>query len=236
MDARIAAPLILAVDTSREGGGVALYRGGLLGEVFLRGPLTYSRRLLPALNYLLEELELSLTQIQVIGVCVGPGSFTGLRIGLATVKGLCLSLGVPVVEVGSLEALAATVPFSRHPVCAVLDAKRNLLFSAIYSTKRGIPEEVIPPRLVSPEVLVSEVTSPTVFVGEAVFLYEDLFRERLGELFVPAPREVLSVRVSAIAGIAERKFFEGRVTEARRLLPVYLKASEAERKRGGLRA
>jgi len=138
MDTRT--PLILALETSGETGGLALYRGRLLAEVTLSGALTYSRRLLPALDFLLRQLGLDLSGIEALAVSVGPGSFTGLRIGLATAKALALVLKRPLVGVETLAALAAQVPESPLPVCAVLDARRGELYAALYRMVEGYPE------------------------------------------------------------------------------------------------
>ncbi|QJA05340.1 tRNA (adenosine(37)-N6)-threonylcarbamoyltransferase complex dimerization subunit type 1 TsaB [Thermosulfurimonas marina] len=226
------APLILAFETSGETGGVALYQGRVLAEVTLSGALTYSRRLLPALDFLLGQLGLRLSQIEALAVAVGPGSFTGLRIGLATVKALALVLQRPVVGVETLAALAAQVPESPLPVCAVLDARRGELYAALYRMVDGYPQVFMRPRIISPERLCAEISGPTLFVGEGLRLFREELRRRLGERFREAPGHLREGRAAAVAYLAERRLLSGSTDDPATLLPFYLRPSEAERSRG----
>ena len=230
MEAR--APLILALETSGETGGVALYRGRLLAEVTLSGALTYSRRLLPALDFLLAQSGLELSQIEALAVTVGPGSFTGLRIGLATVKALALILKRPVVGVETLAALAAQVPESPLPVCAVLDARRGELYAALYRMVNGYPEVLRRPRILSPERLCAEISGPALFVGEGLRVFGEELRRRLGERFRQAPGHLREGRAAAVAYLAEHRLLSGEVDDPATLTPFYLRPSEAERSRG----
>ena len=232
MDTALDAPLILAVETSSETGGVALYRDRLLGEVVLSGAETYSRRLLPALDFLLGHLGLSPAEISVLAVSIGPGSFTGLRIGLATVKGLALVLKKPVVAVESLAALAGLFPKSPYPLCPVLDARRGEVYAALYRfTARGL-ETLMPPSVLSPALLCEKIESPTVFLGEGLRVYEGFFREKLGPNFIPAPGHLREARASGVAYLAEKKAKAGEFADPQTLVPLYLRPSEAERKKG----
>ncbi|HFC97489.1 MAG TPA: tRNA (adenosine(37)-N6)-threonylcarbamoyltransferase complex dimerization subunit type 1 TsaB [Thermosulfurimonas dismutans] len=229
-------PLILALETSGETGGVALYRERLLGEILLSGSITYSRRLLPAVEFLLRHLDLRLEEVDILAVSIGPGSFTGLRIGAATVKGLSLALGKPVVAVDTLAALAALVPASPYPVCPVLDARRGEIFAALYRTEGDEPRVLLPPGLYSPEALCAHLSGPTLFVGEGLRVYGDFFRERLGGNFRQAPGHLREGRASAVAWLASRKALRGEFCDPARLVPFYLRATEAERNRGWRRA
>ena len=117
---------LLAVETSTLAGGVALLEGERLrGEYVLDVSATHSERLMPAIDRLLGDAGWGARDLQALAVAVGPGSFTGLRIGLSAVKGLALALGIPVAAVPTLDAMAASLPFASLPVCPVLDARRG---------------------------------------------------------------------------------------------------------------
>ncbi len=232
MGAQNTSPLILAFETSGETGGVALYRGRLLGEVLLSGSITYSRRLLPAVEFLLRNLGLELAAVEVLAVSLGPGSFTGLRIGLATVKGLALSLGKPVVAVETPAALAALVPESPYPICPVLDARRGEVFAALYRFDQDGLRSLLSPTVLTPEALCARLSGPTVFLGEGLRLYGEFFRKRLGKNYLEAPGHLREGRASGVAYLAEKKALSGEFADPATLVPFYLRATEAERNRG----
>ncbi len=232
MGAQNTSPLILAFETSGETGGVALYQGRLLGEVLLSGSITYSRRLLPAVEFLLQHLGLQLAAVDILAVSLGPGSFTGLRIGLATVKGLALTLGKPVVAVETLAALAALIPESPYPICPVLDARRDEVFAALYRFDQHGLQTLLPPTVLTPEALCERLSGPTVFLGEGLRSYGEFFRKRLGRDYLEAPGHLREGRACSIAYLAEKKALSGEFADPATLVPLYLRATEAERNRG----
>src|SRR3990172_13171727 len=128
---------ILAVETSTLAGGAALLDGDRAGgENVLNIRATHSERLMAAVDHLLHVSGWELEQLEGLAVAIGPGSFTGLRIGTSAVKGLALALGVPIAAVPTLHALAATLPFAAHPVCPVLDAKKGEVYASLYHWSR----------------------------------------------------------------------------------------------------
>ena len=132
------ARLMLALDTASPTGSVALVQGEcLLGESLLNLKTTHSERLLGVVDRLLEGLGCTLDQLDALAVVRGPGSFTGLRVGMATAKGLALALELPLVGISSLAALAANAPFARMPVCALLDARKDEVYAGLYSCAAG---------------------------------------------------------------------------------------------------
>ncbi|HSR10897.1 MAG TPA: tRNA (adenosine(37)-N6)-threonylcarbamoyltransferase complex dimerization subunit type 1 TsaB, partial [Thermodesulfobacteriota bacterium] len=131
--------IVLALETATLAGSVALVDAGdgetgrrIIGENTLSNPETHSARLMPGIDRLLKEASLTIRDIGGIAVSIGPGSFTGLRIGVATAKGLAYALGIPVAGVPTLDALAATRPFSPDPVCPVLDARKKEVYAALF--------------------------------------------------------------------------------------------------------
>ncbi len=232
MVAREQTPLILAIETSGETGGVALFRERVLGEVRLSGAGTYSRRLLPAVDFLLRHLDLSLKDISALAVSIGPGSFTGLRIGLATVKALALALEVPVVAVESLAALAAQAMLSERPICPVLDARRGELYAALYRFQGEELLTLMPPTILTPEALGDRISEPVLFLGEGLRLHAQRLREVMGNRYLEAPSHLREAQPGALAWLAAMKARRGEFADPASLVPLYLRASEAERKRG----
>ena len=134
---------LLAVDTSTLTGAVALLEDDtLVAESRLNVALTHGERLLPAIDGILAAAGWSLAELDALAVAVGPGSFTGLRIGVSTVKGLAFATGKPTVPVSTLEALAWSLPLAAHPVCPVLDARKGEVYTALFLTRGDQPERL----------------------------------------------------------------------------------------------
>jgi len=125
---------VLAIDTSTMLGGVAVMDDqlGLVAEVRLNVKSTYSERLMTSIDYALQQSGYKVSDMDCFAVAIGPGSFTGLRIGLSTVKGFSYATGKPIVSVPTLEALAHNFPFSRYPVCTMLDARKKEVYAALF--------------------------------------------------------------------------------------------------------
>src|SRR5262245_25257207 len=129
---------VLAVETSTMIGSVALVDGGrIVGESMLDVALTHSERLMAMVDRLLGDCGWKADRLEGLAVSIGPGSFTGLRVGLATVKGLALALDLPVVAVPTLDALASNIPFADAPVCPILDARKAEVYLSLYCTRDG---------------------------------------------------------------------------------------------------
>lgn len=230
---------ILAVETSTLSGSVALIEappGGngsprekVLGETTVSTPETHSARLMPAIDRLLHETSLDIRQVQGIAVGLGPGSFTGLRIAVSTVKGLAYSLRVPVAGVPTLEALARNVPYARMQVCPVLDARKKEVYAALFGGDgEGRLERLTEDQVLSPEDLCLRIGEKTLLVGNAVETYGELFRERLGNLALFAPPELSAPRAAIVARLSLSHFREGRTLDLSSFTPLYLRRSEAE--------
>ncbi len=223
--------LILAIETASPAGGVAIVGEDLKGEIFLSSSETHSKRLLVSIRYLFERLSLSLEEIAGVAVSIGPGSFTGLRIGLATAKGLALGGNMPLMGVSTLEALAAQALYFDGFICPALDARRNQVYAALYrwSDDKTL-ETVWPPSLLTPEKLCSHIKGPTLFVGDALRLYGSLWQKLLGANFVPSLSPLRYPRAYSVGFLARQRFLAGKVDDPARLVPLYLRPSEAELK------
>ena len=224
--------LILAIETASPCGGVALVGEEVLGEITLASKETYSRRLLQAMEYLFSQLKVDFEDIFAVAVSIGPGSFTGLRIGLATAKGLHFALGLPLVGVETLKALAANVSPTSKLICPVLDARRSQVYTALYRSRPGGLEELLPPSLLSPLKLTERIKEPTLFVGDGLLPFGEFFRERLGQNFEAAPAYLKHPRAATVGILGRDKALAGDFDDPLRLLPLYLRPSEAELKRG----
>lgn len=196
-----------------------------MGEVVIGRPREHSRKLLPALDALLGLLELEPRDLEGIAVGLGPGSFTGLRVGLSAAKGLALALGIPIVGIPSYDALAAQVAV--EGVLAILgDAKRGLVYLGLY--RDGVP--LAPLRVLEPQKVVEALEGEEgVLLGDAVGLYGELlsrlggFRVLEGDFFP---------RASTVALMGERRLLQGKVDDLATLTPLYLRPSDAELEKG----
>ncbi|MFQ5480115.1 MAG: tRNA (adenosine(37)-N6)-threonylcarbamoyltransferase complex dimerization subunit type 1 TsaB [Thermodesulfobacteriota bacterium] len=232
--------MILAIDTSSRSGSIALVDGGLLKSertVAHAGP--HAGWLLSNIAALLTDSSVTLDDIDLYAVAIGPGSFTGLRIGITTVKGLAWSHGRPTAGVSTLEALALNAPFAGIPVCPVLDARKSEVYSALYTfAGRGAPSVVMEPAAIRPELLLARLNelypepAPILFMGAGLGVYgEYIKKNRKGALLAPEP--LWFVRASNIAFLAAGKDV---IKETPiELTPYYLRKSEAEiRKRAAM--
>src|SRR6266545_3079457 len=195
---------LLAVESATLSGGAAILDGDrLLGEITLNIAITHSERLLSAVDRLLADCGLAPADLEGLAVSVGPGSFTGLRVGLATVKGLAMALGLPVAPVPTLDALAARLPFADRPVCPILDARKGEVYLSLYRWRgdrmhRERDYLALPPALAA------------------------------AELIAPAAQRLPSA--SAVAELGHAVLSAGGGVGAEGLVPLYLRPSEAELK------
>jgi len=224
--------LILAIDTSSVSGSIALVDGGLLVSdrtVAHAGP--HARWLLENIVDLCSKSDISLDKIHLFAVAIGPGSFTGLRIGLTTVKGLAWSCNKPVAGVSTLKALALNAPFAGMPVCAILDARKSEVYSALYSFSGGSCETLLEPVAKTPQDLLRRLEelvpapAPILFVGGGLVVYRE-FIEANRRGAIVARESLWHVKASNIAYLSEDTDCEA--VSALNLTPFYLRKSEAE--------
>lgn len=211
-------------------GGVAIadHEAGLVAEVRLNVKTTHSERLMNVVDHALSQSELTLGDIDVFSVAVGPGSFTGLRIGLSTVKGLAYSTGRPVVGVPTLEAFAWNFPCSRYPVCVMLDARKEEVYAAVFRWEGNGFRRIMEDRPVGPQKLVEEFKETTLFAGEGALLYTDVIRRTMKDRAVIAPAGAMVPSPANVAMLGLRKAAEGEFTDVRKATPLYIRRSEAE--------
>jgi len=220
---------ILALDTSAESSSVALLDDGIIGAEFsLNRGRRHEETLLVTINALLAQAGITVDAIDLFSVTVGPGSFTGLRVGLATMKGFAFAIGKPIVAVSTLAALAANIPHADIPVCPVLDARRGDVYTATYRIEAGgLPAMITAERVTTPEELAEGVDGTVLFVGDGVIQYEDLIRDRLADRAVMAPPSCNVIRAGTVGLIGLKKYRDGDILGPRELVPRYLRSSYA---------
>lgn len=219
---------LLIIDTSTTTCSVALTSGErLVSEALINLGKTHASQLLRMADAALGEAGLAIKDLDGIGVALGPGSFTGLRVGLAIVKGLAMAAEKPVYGFSSLAMLAMNLPWAAHPVCPMFDAKKKEVYAALYNC-RDLPMPLIDDCVVSPDAFLERLDGVTIFVGEGALAYRDKIVARLGEKAIFAPSASHLPRASAGACLAREACMRGEALAPAALLPRYLRASEAE--------
>lgn len=230
---------ILAFDTSSTSGSIALVSDGSLVAEWTVGDVgVHARWLLGSVAALLESVGTEIADIDRFALTTGPGSFTGLRIGMSTVKGLAWSLGRPVTGVSTLAALAMNLEYSSLAVCPILDARKKEVYSAVYrfAPGGGGPEALLEDTVCPPAELFGRIAGldpgPVVFLGHGLRVYGEAVRDNLpSALFAPEP--LWHARAVNIARLASAP--DAGATDSLNISPIYLRKSEAEIKLGKAR-
>lgn len=227
---------ILAIDTSTKMGSIAITSDDqLLAQVQLNVEVTHTERLLPAIDALMQQIGWDLSQIHGLAVAIGPGSFTGLRVGLATVKGFATARHLPVVGISSLLALAHNGLLSHRPVVAILDAKRKEVYSAAYQFENGmLQNEILSEEVIQPGLLAAKLKKigPCWLLGDGALVYQELFQKTLGENIYFPPSPMMRLQAKWIAWLAKPKLERGEGKNWETLTPNYLRLSDAEVQHG----
>ena len=229
MIALVEQPKILTIDSSSLAGSVALCQGEtLLAESLLNVQRTHSDTLLKQIDLLLAEADWTLSDLDLLAAVIGPGSFTGLRIGIATIKGLAEVLAKPVVGISSLQMLAMNLPLVQRPICTFLDARKKEVYSQLFEWSAAGPVPTADARVLPPEELLNQLEGEVALVGDGVPLYRHLITRILGER---AHLPVLSThqpRAAQAGWLAGRAYAKGALMTAAELLPTYIRPSDAE--------
>ena len=226
---------ILAIDTSASPVSAALTEDDeLLGEFYLNIRTTHSQTLMPIIEALLKTAGMSVSDIDTVAVNAGPGSFTGIRIGIATVKGLTMPLGIPCASVSTLEAMAYQLPYSDGIVCAVMDARCSQVYNALFRLSDGKPERITEDRAVSIEQLfdeLKEIKNKTIYlVGDGAGLCCNTFGNKLDSIEL-VPQNLRFQHAYGTARAARVLAYSNRLCTSDELMPVYLRLPQAERER-----
>lgn len=223
---------ILALDTSGPAATAAVARDGFVtGELTLRHGKTHSQKVIPMIEALLKMLDLKPEDLNLLAVANGPGSFTGLRIGVVTIKAFAYALNIPVAEVSTLMALACTLSEQDGVICPIMDARNRQVYTGIY---RITGEDVsVVHNDTGMEIddlimLLKKIDAPVHFVGDAVPLYRDYIAKQ-GLCCRFAPDTLFTHRAASVARIAWLNWNKGLITDAVKASPNYHRKSQAER-------
>lgn len=217
---------ILAIDTATKAASAAIVSSqGIVGEIGLNIGKTHSQKFLPAVAQLLNLCDMSLADMDGFAVTIGPGSFTGVRIGLATAKAWSYGLDKPVIGINTLDAFAGNGDCSY--ICPILDARRNEFYTCLYEHGQPIWDYQALSPLALAERL-NAIDDRIEFVGDAALGYQDFFKEQLGEkaYFPESARQVFMA--ASLGAMALAKLEQGKSATALEIQPFYLRASEAE--------
>ncbi len=226
--------LILAFETSAKAGSVALLQDGkLLGESYQNTGLTHSQTLLSMAENLLICCCYTPQQVEAVAVAAGPGSFTGVRIGVAAAKGFAWGLELPCCGVSTLEAMAENFGAWNGYVVPVMDARRSQVYNAIFKAKQGKLSRITEDRAIALEDLSKELQvmeGPIYLVGDGSHLTYTSLKDTVNNLILPAEHK-MHQRAAGVAMVAEAMLQRGDQCDAAALTPNYLRLSQAERER-----
>jgi len=220
---------ILGIETSTTTGGVAVVsEDGVIAQYSLNIEVTHSERLMSTVDRVLKDTGLAIDEMDGYAVAIGPGSFTGLRIGLAAVKGLALVSGKPIAAVPTLRALAWNLPYAAYPVCPMLDARKNEVYAATYRFEGTTLVHVMAEAVLSLSRLSELISGKTIFTGEASRLFREEIVNMFGERALFAPRATMLPSAAAVAEIGLDMIKNGKQADPDNVTPMYIRRPEAE--------
>jgi len=224
---------VLAIDTSSIVATCAIMDDDkLIGEYILNHKRTHSQKIMPIIKELLTSCELKPGDIDVYAASIGPGSFTGLRIGVATIKALAHATEKPVVGIPTMDAMAFNIPHGEGIIVPMMDARRNRVYTGIYKWDNGKFNIIKEQDVLDIDDLVNILTDRNekiIFSGDGTSSYREKLVDKLGERALFAPKSVNMARASSVAELAIKKVEEGNGESYFDLVPDYLRKSQAER-------
>ena len=223
---------IVAIDTSGSTASCAVMRDGeIIHSVFLNQGLTHSETIMPALDEAMTSAQIDCSQVDAFAAVAGPGSFTGVRIGVCAVKGLAHAHNTPCASVDALEALAMNVTGFDGIACPILDARRGQVYCAAFDVRGELPVRVLPDQALELSAYLAQLPRDRrlIFVCDGLCAQADAILRALGDRAVIAAANLRNLRAEAacVLAMAHRDQW----MEARRLVPIYLRAPQAERER-----
>ena len=220
---------ILAVDTATNSCSVAVSNGeSLLAELTTVNHQTHSIHLLDMITTVLANAGLAFSDLEGFAVTVGPGSFTGLRIGISTIKGLALAAHKPVVGVSSLDVLAWQCAQSELMICSLLDARKKEVYHARYRYGDGRLEKISQESASAPLDALTDIQSPCIFVGSGADLYREVIQSELSHLAHFANRNHNTIRAATVASLSADRFKSQQTDDVVQLVPHYIRKSDTE--------
>ena len=226
--------LILAFETSAKAASVALTENGkLLGESYQNTGMTHSQTLMVMAEDLLKAAGKTVQDLSAVAVAEGPGSFTGVRIGVAAAKGLAWGAELPCFGISTLEAMAVSLGAYRGYICPVMDARRSQVYNALFYVNQGVLQRLKEDRAIALSDLATELkelAEPIFLVGDGSNLCHNTLKDEIPNLVLP-PEHRMHQRAVGAALLAEKKLAAGEKGDGNALSPNYLRLSQAERER-----
>lgn len=225
-------PLILSIETATGCGSVALTRGGVrsgkvLAEATAQPEVTHSRRLLGSVDWVMQAAGIGWDTLDGVAISLGPGSFTGLRIGMAAAKGIVFAAQKPLLAVQTLDAIALSCPVIDRPLWCLLDARKQEVYAACYQMGAyGLPEQSTPVEAIRPEHLLERISGPALLAGPGLKEYHELFAQQANLQLIPPALSTPSA--ARIGFLAAEQLLRGEIQDPAQIAPMYVRASEAE--------
>jgi tRNA threonylcarbamoyladenosine biosynthesis protein TsaB len=220
---------VLGIDTSTSCGGVGLIDDGeLISDYLLNVPVTHSERLLGAIELVLREAACPIENLDGWAIALGPGSFTGLRIGVSTVKGLAFATGKPVAGVSTLDVLASQIAPTPYLICPVLDARKKEVYTAFYRFEKGLIKRQSDDQAIKPEDLVRRIKEQTIFLGDGAKTYREFLLKSISSLALFPSAPLHFSHGSMVAKLGSQLLQRGECLDLSTFAPLYVRPSEAE--------
>ncbi len=221
---------ILGIDTSTRCGSIGLIDGSeIISEYLLNLPVTHSERLLESIAYLLKESHCSMEELDGWAISLGPGSFTGLRIGVSTIKGLAYATQKPVAGLSSLDILASQISPTPYLICPLIDARKEEVYTAFYRyDKASLLQRCSLYQAIKPKDLVKGINEKVIFVGDGVKTYGDYLRDSLPSLVLFPDPSLHLPHGATVARLGSELLLKGISLDVKTFTPIYVRASEAE--------
>ncbi len=217
---------ILAIETTTKNLGVAIAdENSILAEHKGLAELRHAQDLLPNIDALLKKIGSKLEEIDSFAISIGPGSFTGLRVGVSTLKGLNMVTGIPIVSIPTLDAIAYNALDRDAPICVIVDAKKKNLYTSLYKRGNGGIIKLWDYLLISPEDLIKRIDAPTLFLGDGAALYGGFILERLKDARL-ADKDCWSPDAKVVARLGVDKFKRKEFEDPDTMVPMYMYSRE----------
>ena len=224
--------IILSIDSSTPVAGIAVSDGSkLLGEVMINTQNTHSEKLMPMVAQLLHDLQMSIQQIDAVAITCGPGSFTGLRIGMATAKGIVQGGNKKLIAIPTLDTLAQNLNHYPGIICPIMNAQKKQVYTAIYKSTETGTERLSDYQAIEAEMLAEQLLAlgETVwFTGDGVDVFADVFRAKLGAQCRLADGNTVLPRAGALAMLAAERAEQEQFDDLYQAELIYIRKSEAE--------
>jgi tRNA threonylcarbamoyladenosine biosynthesis protein TsaB len=219
---------VLGLDTATRRASVGLLANGRVVAEQSQNDGRHAVHLLPLIDSVLQQGGCAVRDLDAIAVSSGPGSFTGLRVGLSVAKGVACATNVPLVGIPTLEALARTLDKPRGTICTLLDARKGEVYAAYFVASERGWTRLIEDTVTTPEAVVAAVPTPCTIIGDAVLAYGEFLRDRLGPEVTVLPWHTYGPRGGTVATLGAERLLQGGSTDLPTLEPSYVRPPDAK--------